>query len=419
MLPTTLPKVLTTCCAALALFAATTTSAQIRYVDDDAPAGGNGQNWPTAYRHLQDALAEAAEDVSITEIRVAAGLYRPDQAEVAPITPGDRNATFALRSALALHGGYAGNTSEDPSYRDTRQYPTVLTGDLAGNDGPNFAGNGENTLHVVTLYNVDSTGVLDGLTITGGNANLTNPGGIGGGIYIESGGPTVQACKIVGNAANTFAGGVYALESDPSFTNCLIAANKSALTGGGVHNFNSTTLFTQCTFTANQAVLGGALYNSGPAPFEFAGCVLWGNTADTLGGGGNVTISNSDVQGGFGGPGNINADPLFVSSINHDYRLVSVSPAVDAIASGMSATDLDGHARPMCGSSDMGAYEYGAADQNCDGTINLADYAAWTGCMTGPDQGPYPAGCQAFDYPQDGDVDLRDFARLQQDLKGS
>ena len=40
------------------------------YVDDDAPLGGDGTTWSTAYRYLQDALATADPG---TEIHVAAG----------------------------------------------------------------------------------------------------------------------------------------------------------------------------------------------------------------------------------------------------------------------------------------------------------------------------------------------------------
>ena len=49
--------------------------------------------------------------------------------------------------------------------------------------------------------------------------------------------------------------------------------------------------------------------------------------------------------------------------------------------------------------------------------VNLDDLVQWVACMTGPDPpGPqgYPPGCQAFDFEFDADVDLRDFAGLQQ-----
>jgi hypothetical protein len=48
--------------------------------------------------------------------------------------------------------------------------------------------------------------------------------------------------------------------------------------------------------------------------------------------------------------------------------------------------------------------------------VDLDDFAGWEACMTGPDNvplGPYPAGCEAFDFAFDLDVDLEDFAAFQ------
>jgi hypothetical protein len=46
----------------------------IIYVDDDAPPGGDGQSWQTAYADLQQALDEAATlEVDAIEIHVADG----------------------------------------------------------------------------------------------------------------------------------------------------------------------------------------------------------------------------------------------------------------------------------------------------------------------------------------------------------
>ena len=51
----------------------------ILYVDDDAPAGGDGLSWDTAYRFLQDALFFASDPGNgVTEIRVGQGTYAPD-----------------------------------------------------------------------------------------------------------------------------------------------------------------------------------------------------------------------------------------------------------------------------------------------------------------------------------------------------
>ena len=62
----------------------------------------------------------------------------------------------------------------------------------------------------------------------------------------------------------------------------------------------------------------------------------------------------------------------------------------------------------------MGAYEFGIGDFTCDQTVDLTDFANWESCMTGPDAGPYPAGCEAFDFEFDGDVDLKDFRGFQE-----
>jgi hypothetical protein len=67
---------------------------QVIYVDDGAAPGGDGSSWAHACRYLQDALAQAAGAAGPVEIRVAQGVYQPDQG--AGVTPGDRAATFEL-----------------------------------------------------------------------------------------------------------------------------------------------------------------------------------------------------------------------------------------------------------------------------------------------------------------------------------
>ncbi len=148
----------------LALAIACAGPAKIIYVDDDANAPGDGKSWATAYRYLQDALAEARgvvtgegsegptepnntgrsmrvvrnadsdEDPCTVEIRVGQGIYRPDCNEVRPEGNRDRDASFELVSGMVLKGGYAGLTGADPSVCDPELYRTILSGDLAGDD---------------------------------------------------------------------------------------------------------------------------------------------------------------------------------------------------------------------------------------------------------------------------------------------
>jgi serine protease AprX len=48
-------------------------------------------------------------------------------------------------------------------------------------------------------------------------------------------------------------------------------------------------------------------------------------------------------------------------------------------------------------------------DHDGDGDVDLADFAAWHGCMTGPNAGPPSSGCEVFDFDADDDVDTEDF----------
>ncbi|MFQ5414567.1 MAG: hypothetical protein ACE5E6_08925 [Phycisphaerae bacterium] len=50
-------------------------------------------------------------------------------------------------------------------------------------------------------------------------------------------------------------------------------------------------------------------------------------------------------------------------------------------------------------------------DVDGDADVDVADFSSWTACMTGPDRGPHPAGCDPLDF--DGDVDLHDHAAFQ------
>jgi hypothetical protein len=102
-------------------------------------------------------------------------------------------------------------------------------------------------------------------------------------------------------------------------------------------------------------------------------------------------------------------------------HLLPGSPAVDAgdpADDGLNEFDLDGEPRVLCGRVDMGAYEVGFGDVNCDGVADLTDYAAWHGCVTGPGGGPYAPGCEALDAENDGDVDLYDFVEFQTAFDG-
>lgn len=56
-------------------------------------------------------------------------------------------------------------------------------------------------------------------------------------------------------------------------------------------------------------------------------------------------------------------------------------------------------------------------DLDEDGDVDLADFATWNSCLTGPGVVPDP-GCEAADLDGDNDVDAADFAAFQEAFTG-
>lgn len=234
------------------------------YVDAAKPAGGDGTSWATAFsgtQPLQRALALAADNPgAITEIWVARGTYTP-----AP-PGGSRSASFNLQSNLAIYGGFVG-TETDLSQRNTIAYPTVLSGDLNGDDVGDL-NRAENSYHVLRANGVAATAVLDGFTVRAGNASGSGVDGNGGGIRIDGGAPTISNCEFVSNLEQ----GLFNSGGSPVVRNCVFRSNRSTTDGGGVVEISGAAgRYVGCRFTENTARYGGgALISAGGAPCSTA-----------------------------------------------------------------------------------------------------------------------------------------------------
>jgi len=235
---------------------------KIIYVDADAAGANDGTSWAHAYNYLQDGLADANSAVKPVEIRMAVGTYRPDRNSAEPNGTGDREATFQLVNGVAVRGGYAGVGEPDPNARNIELYETMLTGDLDGDDvqvppsdlltEPTRA---ENSYHVVIGSGTDETGVLDGFTITAGNANVfEDVNDSGGGMYNAYGSPTLLNCTFSSNSASNDGlgggGGMANHYSNPTITNCTFSDNGASCWGGGggggMRNEYSNPILTNC-----------------------------------------------------------------------------------------------------------------------------------------------------------------------------
>lgn len=254
---------------------------EIMYVDHDAAPGGNGVTWDLAYRCLQDALAASTY---YDEIWVAEGVYRPDQSEHGHATPGDRNATFAPRDGLLLIGGFAGYGAPDPNARDVTLYPAILSGDLAGDDGPGFANNGENSYHVVSALGRGPHS-LDGFIVRAGNNTGSTSPGLGAGIYALSYVQLVD-CTIADNCG----GGIYA-HGGSLLIDCRVRGNL----GNGVDTWAFEAQ--NCAFTHNT---GTAVISPPPDHFMCSDSVFLANGEGAINAGSPV-LTRCVVSGNCGG----------------------------------------------------------------------------------------------------------------------
>jgi len=186
--------------------------------------------------------------------------------------------------------------------------------------------------------------------------------GWGGGIGIQTNSNIVISnSQIMNNYATSASGGVGVHSSSLSVVNSVIS-NNSSRWGAGLSFQDSSSTIMNSTVTENSAEFssgaGGGFYCI-RSNIIVVNTILWGDTGGEIEGwGSSITVTYSDVQGGWEGEGNIDADPLFADT---DGRLAPGSPCIDAgdNTAVTSGTDLDGNPRIVNDIVDMGAFEAG------------------------------------------------------------
>jgi hypothetical protein len=295
-------------------------NAKTIYVDGDAAGANDGSTWADAYNYLQDALMFATGG---DEIRVAQGVYRPDEFVLSKRPNLGREETFHLKNGVTIKGGYAGLGAPNPDVRDVERYQTTLSGDRDGDDEADFLNNDENSYHVVIGSGTDETAILAGFTVCGGNADGNSPrpyfgtsagGGAyihsgslspphqewfdqyGGGACIDSGTPTLTNCTFTGNSAGR-GGGMYNTNSNPTVINCVFKGNSVEAhvyhpSGSTMDNWGSSPTVANCIFP------DGQIANWGSAP-TIRNCLFTGNSSiqgDTS----TITVVNCTFTGNAG-----------------------------------------------------------------------------------------------------------------------
>jgi len=241
----------------------------------------------------------------------------------------------------------------------------------------------------------DANSVLQGFTISGPSQ----------GIYCEGASPWIDHCCIVDNVES---GITLWVGSNPLLSNCVIAGNGGdgiemweTQEGGRQVLYNQATIL-YCDILGNcgNGIRGGVptvdstiIRTNGSMP----------GTAQIIAN--TPTVSYSNVQGGWPGEGNIDADPNFVAPgywadptdtnepavageteavwVGGDYHLKAGSPCIDAgnpVIISWIDVEIDGVWRVEGSGPDIGAYEFGMP-LSSDSTDNnqAGDWPQWPG----------------------------------------
>lgn len=290
----------------------------------------------------------------------------------------------------ASSGGGMNLTSSNPTIQDS-----VICSNRA------LAGGG--------IYSTDTRGLtVQNCLIEQNTATVTSgtPNGQGGGMAVSypltanGENVTISHCifsdnttDLRGGAISTPANGLVAggtcdnnHKGTMNIDNSLFDNNQSTHgQGGAIYKGSCSTLTADhITTTENHADdsqngYGGAIWfsvGSGFSSMTITDSILWGDTSahgnEIYNFSGAVTVTTSDVQGGYTGTGNLSPaqDPLFYDTIKDNFHIKNTSPAKDhGSGCASSSTDLDGtgHSRCKNGTEDMGAYEAAdcASDSDC------------------------------------------------------
>lgn len=349
----------------LAFFLAGMAAAQSKIYYVSPKGGGDGSSWANATTLTQALTAASAGD----QIWVQ-GFETVDGAEKL------YEGSFTVKSGVQLYGGFAG-TETKLTDRETLgkpyqlKYRSVLSGDLQNDDKvdnvdlifPANTTRSENATHVLTL-NMDpqSSGnnntyptVVNGFTITGGQADGTDEDGKGGGVYVtgdNTGGGNfrIERCFLFNNYA-TQGGAVYVDAAVQNRNNgkslinqCVIynnaAGERAAVEnqGGGVYLAGEATVVNTSIFNnenggmylqgsdaaavnATVARNTGAGVDAASTSQKVTNSIIWGNSVLSLqqqptlshSAFHEVTVTNTDA--GTDGNGNV-----YVAKENRDAK---------------------------------------------------------------------------------------------------
>ncbi len=157
------------------------------YINKNASGSNDGSSWSNAFTDLQSILRLAGTCPDIKEIWVKEGTYKPTFTN-------DRTNSFYLPFGVKLYGGFPLIASPTWAQRNPTLYPTIMSANIGS------SASSDNSYHTLVTSNfIGDSSLVDGFTLTGGNANGPVVEDKQGGGLLNNGKTTLENCKIILN----------------------------------------------------------------------------------------------------------------------------------------------------------------------------------------------------------------------------
>jgi len=194
-------------------------------------------------------------------------------------------------------------------------------------------------------------------------------GSSAGGIYISHSTALIDSNIISDNSAFESGGGIFLNRSQAALKHNLII-NNDAFIISGLKDLLSDLIICNNTIYGNESMPSGkAISINQDGGDTLLNNIIWGNNANSIGLiGDTINFLYNNIEGGWPGEGNIDADPLFVDPDSGDFHLSwanypiddeTKSPCIDA---GAPWSPFD----PDSTRADMGAYPFDQSINNID-----------------------------------------------------